>query len=299
LFLSVLCYQVADSGISGTLYIVATPIGNLEDMTHRAVRVLSEVSVIACEDTRQSHKLLEHFGIRKPTVSFHEHNEKERSAELIARLERGDDIALISDAGTPMISDPGYRLVRDAVARSIRIVPIPGPSAVIAALSASGLPTDSFRFAGFLPPKAGARRRVLESIRDEASTLVFYEAPHRIVECLQDVAAVMGTREVVVARELTKIHEEFIRGTAESVVRELSSRPALKGEITLLIAKSGRVVEQTGSIREDVEMLERAGVPRMEAMKQVARERGISKREVYAEMEKQAGTHGGRRPSLP
>jgi 16S rRNA (cytidine1402-2'-O)-methyltransferase len=290
---------VADIGISGTLYIVATPIGNLEDMTYRAVRVLAEVSVIACEDTRQSHKLLEHFGIRKPTVSFHEHNEKERSAELIARLERGDDIALISDAGTPMISDPGYRLVRDAVARNIRVVPIPGPSAVIAALSASGLPTDSFRFAGFLPPKSGARRRVLESLRDDSSTLVFYEAPHRIIECLQDVAAVMGTREVVVARELTKIHEEFIRGTAESVMRELSSRPALKGEITLLIAKSDRVVEQTASIREDVEMLERAGVPRMEAMKQVARERGISKREVYAEMERRAGVHGGRRPSQP
>jgi 16S rRNA (cytidine1402-2'-O)-methyltransferase len=254
--------------------------------------------VIACEDTRQSHKLLEHFGIRKPTISFHEHNEKERSAELIARLERGDDVALISDAGTPMISDPGYRLVRDAVNRNITVVPIPGPSAVIAALCASGLPTDSFRFAGFLPPKAGARRHLLESLRDEASTLVFYEAPHRILESLQDVAAVMGTREVVVARELTKIHEEFIRGTAESIAHELSSRPALKGEITLLIAKSDRIVEQTGSIREDVEMLERAGVPRMEAMKQVARERGISKRDVYAEMEK-AGVHGGRRPSQP
>jgi len=277
---------VADHGISGTLYIVATPIGNLEDMTYRAVRVLSEVSVIACEDTRQSHKLLEHFGIRKPSVSYHEHNEKERSAELIARLERGDDVAVISDAGTPMISDPGYRLVREAVARSIRVVPVPGPSAVVAALSASGLPTDSFRFAGFLPPKAGARRRVLESLREETATLVFYEAPHRIVESLGDVAAVMGAREVVVARELTKVHEEFIRGTAESVARELSLRPALKGEITLLVAKFDRIAEPTGSIREDVEMLERAGVSRMDAMKQVARERGISKRDVYAEMEK-------------
>ena len=284
--LSVLCYQVADHGISGTLYIVATPIGNLEDMTYRAVRVLSEVSMIACEDTRQSHKLLEHFGIRKPLISYHEHNEKERSAELIARLERGDNVAVVSDAGTPMISDPGYRLVREAVARSIRVVPVPGPSAVIAALSASGLPTDSFRFAGFLPPKAGARRRVLESLREETATLVFYEAPHRIVESLGDVAAVMGTRKVVVARELTKIHEEFLRGTAESVARKLSLRPVLKGEITLLVAGFDRIAEPTGSIREDVEMLERAGVPRMDAMKQVARERGISKRDVYAEMEK-------------
>jgi 16S rRNA (cytidine1402-2'-O)-methyltransferase len=270
--------------ISGTLYIVATPIGNLEDMTHRAVRVLSEVSLIACEDTRQSHKLLEHFAIRQPSVSYHEHNEKERAAELIARLERGDDIALISDAGTPMISDPGYRLVREAVARNINVVPVPGPSAVIAALSASGLPADSFRFAGFLPPKSGARRRTLESLSGEAATLVFYEAPHRIVESLHDVAAVMGTREVVVARELTKVHEEFIRGTADFIARELSERPVLKGEITLLIARSEKPPEQTSSIREDVELLERAGIARMEAMKQVARERGISKRDVYAEM---------------
>ncbi len=276
---------MAENRISGTLYIVATPIGNLEDITFRAARVLSEVSLIACEDTRQSHKLLEHLGIRKPALSYHEHNENERVSELIGRLERGDDVALISDAGTPLISDPGYRLVREAVSRNIRVVPVPGPSAAIAALSASGLPTDSFRFAGFLPPKPGARKRLLELLRDETATLVFYEAPHRIIESLRDIAAVMGAREVVVARELTKLHEEFLRGTADSVAGELNSRPALKGEMTLLIARSEKPPEHTRSIREDVEMLQRAGVPRMEAMKQVARERGISKREVYAEME--------------
>jgi 16S rRNA (cytidine1402-2'-O)-methyltransferase len=277
---------LAARGISGTLYIVGTPIGNLEDITYRAVRVLGEANLIACEDTRQTHKLLQHFGIRKPAVSYHEHNEAQRTADLIARLEQGETIALVSDAGTPLVSDPGYRLVREAVARGIPVVPIPGPSAAITALSASGLPTDSFRFAGFLPAKPGQRRRALESLRDETATLVFYEAPHRIVETLEDIAAVMGEREVVVARELTKIHEEFLRGAAAVVAAELKSRPAVKGEITLLIAKSEQPAQFEGSIRDAVEILERAGVSRMDAMKQVARERGISKREVYAEMEK-------------
>lgn len=277
---------MAARGISGTLYIVGTPIGNLEDITYRAVRVLGEANLIACEDTRQTHKLLQHFGIRKPAVSYHEHNEAQRTADLIARLEQGETIALVSDAGTPLVSDPGYRLVREAVARGIPVVPIPGPSAAITALSASGLPTDSFRFAGFLPAKPGQRRRALESLRDETATLVFYEAPHRIVETLEDIAAVMGEREVVVARELTKIHEEFLRGAAAVVAAELKSRPAVKGEITLLIAKSEQPAQFEGSIRDAVEILERAGVSRMDAMKQVARERGISKREVYAEMEK-------------
>lgn len=272
--------------ITGTLYIVGTPIGNLEDITVRAARILGEAGLIACEDTRQTHKLLEHLGIRKPTVSYHEHNEAERTADLIARLEQGETIALVSDAGTPLVSDPGYRLVREAAARGIPVVPVPGPSAAITALSASGLPTDSFRFDGFLPAKPGQRRRALELLRDESATLVFYEAPHRIVATLEDIAAVMGEREVVVARELTKIHEEFLRGSAGALAAELKSRTAVKGEITLLIAKSDRPAEIEGSIRDAVEVLQRAGVPRMDAMKQVARERGISKREVYAEMEK-------------
>ena len=272
--------------ISGTLYIVGTPIGNLEDITYRAVRVLGEAALIACEDTRQTRKLLDHFSIHKPAVSYHEHNEAQRTTDLIERLERGETIALVSDAGTPLVSDPGYRLVREAVARGIPVVPIPGPSAAITALSASGLPTDSFRFAGFLPAKPGQRRRALELLREETATLVFYEAPHRIVETLEDIAAVMGEREVVVARELTKIHEEFLRGAAAVVAAELKSRPTVKGEITLLIAKSEQPAQFEGSIRDSVETLERAGVPRMDAMKQVARERGISKREVYAEMEK-------------
>ncbi len=277
---------MAARGITGTLYIVGTPIGNLEDITVRAARILGEAGLIACEDTRQTHKLLEHLGIRKPTVSYHEHNEAERTADLIARLEQGETIALVSDAGTPLVSDPGYRLVREAAARGIPVVPVPGPSAAITALSASGLPTDSFRFDGFLPAKPGQRRRALELLRDESATLVFYEAPHRIVATLEDIAAVMGEREVVVARELTKIHEEFLRGSAGALAAELKSRTAVKGEITLLIAKSDRPAEIEGSIRDAVEVLQRAGVPRMDAMKQVARERGISKREVYAEMEK-------------
>ena len=269
----------------GTLYVVGTPIGNLDDITYRAVRILGEVDLVACEDTRQTHKLLEHYGIRKPMISYHEHNEADRSRDLVQRIEGGQSIALVSDAGTPLVSDPGYRLVHAAVERGIPVVPVPGPSAAVAALSASGLPSDSFRFMGFLPPKSGQRRRMFESLKHETATLVFYEAPHRIAEALDDAAETLGDRPVVVAREITKMHEEFIRGTAAEVAAELRSRPAIKGEITLLIAKAGEPQAAEGPIREAVEALERAGLARMDAMKQVARERGISKRDVYKEME--------------
>jgi len=268
----------------GTLYLVATPIGNLEDITLRALRVLREADLIACEDTRQTGKLLQHFEIiSKPMVSYHEHNETARTNELIAKLEGGSNIALVSDAGTPLVSDPGYRLVTAAIGAGIPVVPIPGASAVLSALSGAGLPTDAFRFCGFLPPKTGQRKKVLEELRGEDCTLVFYEAPHRILDALSDVSAVYNDRPVVVARELTKLHEEFLRGTADEVRAQLTARPSVKGEITLILAKGSPVIADT-PIEDAVRELEQKGVPRMDAIKQVARERGLSKREVYSKI---------------
>ena len=271
--------------MGGILYLTATPIGNLEDITHRAVRILSEVAAIACEDTRESHKLLEHLGIRKPMLSCHEHNERSRADEIVAKLLHGDNIALISDAGSPLVSDPGYRLVEAALEAGIQVVPIPGPSALITALMASGLATDAFYFGGFLPPKTNQRRKVLESLSELNATLIFYESPHRIFESLTDIAEVLGDRRTVVARELTKMYEEFLRGTANEVRETLSNRPSVKGEITLLIAKAEVQVEDTAPIPEAVAELIAAGVARMDAMKAVARRRGISKRDVYKAME--------------
>jgi len=267
--------------VTGTLYIVATPIGNLEDITLRALRVLKEVDWIACEDTRQTRKLLEHFGIAKPMMSYYEHNEAARAAELVERMTTGASIALVTDAGTPLVSDPGYRLVQAAIAASIRVVPIPGPSAAVGALSAAGLPTDAFRFCGFLPPKSSQRRKTLEQLKPETCTLILYETPHRILEALEDVSAVMGPRPVVVARELTKLHEEFLRGTAAEVRAELASRPSVKGEITLLIGKREALEVDDTPLEEAVRAAEKEGLPRMEAIKHVARQRGLSKREVY------------------
>jgi 16S rRNA (cytidine1402-2'-O)-methyltransferase len=267
----------------GTLYLVATPIGNLEDVTLRALRVLRETDLIACEDTRQTGKLLAHFGIDKPMASYHEHNEAARTQKLIAKLEAGANIALVSDAGTPLVSDPGYRLVTAAIGARISVVPIPGASAVLSALCGAGLPTDAFRFCGFLPPKSGQRKKTLEEFRAEDCTLVFYEAPHRILDALADVAAVYGERPVAVARELTKLHEEFLRGTADQVHAQLAARPSVKGEIVLLIGKGAPLASDT-PIDEAVRDLEQKGVPRMDAIKQVARERGLSKREVYKQL---------------
>ena len=267
--------------MTGILYIVATPIGNLEDITLRALRVLREVDWIACEDTRQTRKLLEHFGIAKPMVSYHDHNESGRGAELVEKLARGGSGALVSDAGTPLISDPGYRLVQAAIAAAIPVVPIPGVSAAVSALSAAGLPTDAFRFCGFLPPKSSQRRKILEQCKAETATLIFYETPHRILEALQDIAAVMGQRPVVVARELTKLHEEFLRGTAAELHAELAARPSVRGEITLLIGKTDEVQVDDTPLEEAVRAAEQQGLPRMEAIKHVAKQRGLSKREVY------------------
>lgn len=269
----------------GTLYVIATPIGNLDDITLRALNVLKQVDLIACEDTRHSRKLLDHYGIHKPVISYHEHNEAARAAGLIEKLRAGASVALISDAGTPLISDPGYRLVEAATAAGITVTPVPGPSAAIAALSASGLPTDSFRFCGFFPAKASQRDRLLSSLASDSATLIFYEAPHRIVDTLENVSRTLGNRRIVVAREVTKLHEEFIRGTVKEAIAALRARPAVKGELTVLIAKADEPAASSAPIREAVARLEREGVPRMEAMKRVARERGLSKRDVYRELE--------------
>jgi 16S rRNA (cytidine1402-2'-O)-methyltransferase len=266
------------------LYLVATPIGNLEDITLRALRVLrEEATLIACEDTRQTQKLLEHFGIRKPVISYHEHNEEARTAELIERLIAGDTVALVSDAGTPLVSDPGYRLVNSAIAASIRVVPIPGVSAVLTALGASGLPTDDFRFAGFLPSKSGARQRFLKQLAAETTTLIVYESPHRVLESLEDIRRVMGDRRIVLGRELTKLHEEFLRGSVSEVSEALRARPAIKGEITLVIARADKVAA-TGDPVAEVLSLQSAGMDRMEAIKAVAKQFGLGKRELYQKL---------------
>jgi 16S rRNA (cytidine1402-2'-O)-methyltransferase len=272
---------VSGTQVSGTLYVVATPIGNLEDISARALRILGEVDLIACEDTRHTRKLLDRYGISKPLVSYHEHNESARAAELMIDLLAGKNIALVSDAGTPLIADPGYRLVEQARERGVMVSPVPGPSALLAALSASGLPTDSFVFLGFLPPKQGQRRKLLEEWKSLPATLVFYEAPHRILETLEDIAAIFGPRHCVLARELTKIHEEFLRGTPSQLREALAERAAVKGEITAMIAKSAEVESDEIPLDEAVQKLIQAGVPRMEALKTVARRRGLSKREVY------------------
>jgi 16S rRNA (cytidine1402-2'-O)-methyltransferase len=268
--------------MSGTLYLVATPIGNLEDVTYRAVRVLREVDLIACEDTRHTRKLLDHYGISKPLTSYHEHNEAERAEELASKLMAGTNVALVSDAGMPLVSDPGYRVVAAAIRASVPVVPIPGPAALLAAVAASGLSTDSFFFAGFLPPKSGQRARALEALRDQTATLVLYEAPHRILETLEDIERIFGAgRPVVVARELTKLHEEFLRGSASEVRAVLASRATVKGEITLLIGRERTTAVDETSIEDAVDACLRAGMSRMDALKEVARRRGLSKRDVY------------------
>ncbi|HST12509.1 MAG TPA: 16S rRNA (cytidine(1402)-2'-O)-methyltransferase [Terriglobales bacterium] len=275
-----------------TLYLVATPIGNLEDITLRALRVLKGVDLIACEDTRQTQKLLNHYGISTRTISYHEHNEMTKAAELVVDLEGGAKIALVTDAGMPGISDPGFRLITLAIRHEVPVVPIPGASAFLAALVASGLPTDSFRFSGFLPAKRGERRTLLETIRTSPRTQVFYEAPHRVVETLEDIVEVLGPeRHVVVAREVTKIHEEFLRGRAAGILVTLKSRGEVKGEITLLIAKAEDAAQSAAparvSVRQRVEqIMSEEKVDEKSALKKVAKEMGVSKSEVYRELQR-------------
>lgn len=276
------------------LYLVATPIGNLEDITLRALRLLKEVDVIACEDTRQTQKLLNHFAITTRTTSYHEHNEITKAAELVKGMQEGASVALVTDAGMPGISDPGYRLVSLAIRHHVPVVPVPGASAFLAALVASGLPTDSFRFSGFLPAKRGERRTVLEGVKSSPRTQVFYEAPHRIVESLEDVVEILGaSRHVVVAREVTKIHEEFLRGRASELLETLKKREAVKGEITLLIGKAEEEPVETAAFgrqtaRQRVEqIMAEDKIDEKAALKRVAKERGVSKSEAYREWQRE------------
>jgi len=275
------------------LYLVGTPIGNLEDITLRALRILKEVDVIACEDTRQTQKLLNHYAIGTRTTSYHEHNEMTKSAELVKEMQEGASVALVTDAGMPGISDPGYRLIALAIRHHLSVVPVPGASAFLAALVASGLPTDSFRFSGFLPAKRGERRAALEAVKNSPRTQVFYEAPHRVVESLEDVCEVLGeARHVVVAREVTKLHEEFLRGRAGEVLENLKARDAVKGEITLLIGKADESETQSAvtprvSVRQRVEqIMAEEKVDEKAALKKVAKERGVSKSEAYREWQR-------------
>jgi 16S rRNA (cytidine1402-2'-O)-methyltransferase len=273
------------------LYLVATPIGNLEDITLRAVRVLKEADVIACEDTRQTQKLLNHYGISTRTTSYHEHNEITRAAELVLDLEGGARVALVTDAGMPGISDPGYRLVSLAIRHHISVVPIPGASAFLAALVASGLPTDSFRFSGFLPPKNGQRRQMLESIKASPRTQVFYEAPHRVKEAVEDVVEILGgERQLVIAREVSKIHEEFLRGRASEILETLNARGDIKGEITLLIGRAEDKEPRAAagvSVRQRLQqIMAEEKLDEKAALKKIAKEMGVSKSAAYRELQR-------------
>lgn len=266
--------------MAGTLYIVATPIGNLEDITLRALKVLGEVDVIAAEDTRHSARLLNHYGIKKPLMSYWGEREKVKAGEVLARLRAGQSVALVSDAGTPGISDPGGVLVEKAAAEGVEIIPIPGPSALAAALSVSGIPLHGFTFIGFLPPKEGHRRKALEDLKAEQRTLVFYEAPHRIMEAVADMASILGDRRAVLVREITKLHEEVIRGTLPGINVKLENS-TIAGEYVVIV--EGRVAGAgtPDEALEEVRLLMKRGKGRKEAVKVVAEQYGLSRKELY------------------
>ena len=269
----------------GTLYLVATPIGNLADITHRALQVLNDVDLIACEDTRHTHKLLNHYGINTKTIRYHEHNEQQRAAELIDRLKQGTSIAVVSDAGTPSISDPGFRLVCAAIENEIVVVPVPGPSALITALIAAGLPTDEFFFAGFLPSRTSARRTRLTELQSIPGTLIFYEAPHRLATTLADAYEILGEREAVVARELTKLHEEIRRGLLSKLTADYTEKTDIRGEIVVLIDRNViDLPKQSTSVAVLVDQFERDGLDHRAALKKAARELGVSRAEAYRKL---------------
>jgi 16S rRNA (cytidine1402-2'-O)-methyltransferase len=287
-----------DPPLAPGLYLVATPIGNLQDITLRALRILKQADRIACEDTRQTAKLLGHFGITPPTVSYHAHNEAVRADELIQALAQGGRIAVVSDAGTPGIADPGVVLAREAIAAGYAVFPVPGANAAVSALIASGLPAERFTFHGFLPSKEGARRTALEAVREslhgaEPTTHIFYETPHRIVAALEDVVSTFGAaHRVALARELTKLHEEFLRGTASEVLVALQSRPSIRGEMVLLLdgtpvlalRPAGESANPT--LGAEVSALIKTGISEKDALKQAAKSRGLSKSEAYREWQR-------------
>ncbi|HTZ99111.1 MAG TPA: 16S rRNA (cytidine(1402)-2'-O)-methyltransferase [Candidatus Aquilonibacter sp.] len=283
-----------EATVPGRLYVVATPIGNLEDISLRALRVLKEADAIACEDTRETQKLLSHFDISKRLVSYHEHNEITRAPEIVIELEQGAKVALVSDAGTPAISDPGYRLVSLCLRHGIEVVPIPGASAFVTALAASGMPVSEFVFSGFLPARPTARRKALRALAEEPRTLVFYEAPHRLLDTLEDTLEILGNRPAVIAREITKVFEEFQRGHLEDLLAG-AQKKAPRGEITLLVgppdghathaATADALSEAKVPLARRVgEIMTSRGIDRKAALKQAARERGITRREAYKQL---------------
>ena len=281
----------AEAG-AGCLYVVATPIGNLEDISLRALRILKESDAIACEDTRQTVKLLTHFDIQKRLVSYHEHNEITRAAEIIIELEQGAKIALVTDAGTPTISDPGNRLVSLCLRHGIQVVPLPGASAFVTALAASGMPIDEFTFIGFLPSRPTERRKRLRALAAEPRTLALYEAPHRLLDTLEDALEILGNRPAVVARELTKVYEQFLRGHVEDLLEAVRNKPP-RGEITLLIGPADGEAQHLATdvaratiplARRVTEIMNERGVDNKAALKQVARERGLTRREAYKQL---------------
>ncbi len=272
------------------LYIVSTPIGNLEDITQRAIRVLKEVSIIAAEDTRHTQKLLNHYQIETHQTSYHDHNKEEKAELLISKLKEGKDAALVCDAGTPGVSDPGYYLIKRAIEENIKVVPVPGVSAVIAGLSVSGLPTDRFVFEGFLPQKKNARIERLKKLEKEERTIILYEAPHRFIKTLKDIYDILGNRRMAVARELTKIHEEIVRGTVEEIIKAFEGKK-IRGEVTIILEGAKREAEQKiEGIKEAIQrIINEEGVSRSEAARRVAIRLGISKKEAYKESLKVGG----------
>jgi 16S rRNA (cytidine1402-2'-O)-methyltransferase len=290
--------------MKGTLYIVATPIGNLEDITQRALRVLREADLVACEDTRRTRVLLNHFGIKTRTISYHEHNERERAEEICKLLASGKNVALVSDAGTPLINDPGFRVANAAIEQDLRVVPIPGPTAFVNALVASGLPSDEFYFAGFLPARANARRARLEELSAIPATLIFYEAPHRIGATLKDALDTLGKRQATVARELTKLHEEIARGNLSTLTERFGPGSRARGEMVLIISGAAasdshlKATESSGEAQpsprrliERVSELEKEGLDAKAALKKAARELGIKRAEAYRLIVAQKNRH--------
>ena len=270
---------------SGTLYIVATPIGNLEDITIRAIRALKEVRLIAAEDTRRTRILLDRYQITTPLTSLHDHNESKKSVSILAKLRQGDDVAYVSDAGTPGVSDPGYILVREAISRGIAVAPVPGPSALVTALSVSGLPMDRFVFLGFLPAKPIRRRELLASLEHEERTLVFYESPRRLLATLHDIDGLFGEREVVIAREMTKIYEEFLRGPAGKLVSRLGDGQ-IRGEVTLIVAGCAGEAPEYSDVellryRDQVRREGGEGLSLRDTADRISQETGVSRRRIY------------------
>ncbi len=269
----------------GNLYLVATPVGNLEDITLRALNILKEVDLIACEDTRHTAKLLTRFGISTPRKSYHKFNEQSRTQQLLQMLREGKNVALVSDSGTPLVSDPGFEIVASCRKEGIPVVPVPGPSAAIAALTGSGLPADSFFFAGFLPARKSLRRRRLEELAQIPATLILFEAPHRLLASLEDMVVILGTREASIARELTKVHEEFLNGTLDELLVIMQARPKIQGEITVVIERGQATVNAAvypDSLKQHLEAeIKKTGLPRNEALKSVAKQRGITRKQAY------------------